>query len=281
MIGTAALAGLMVITGCTTGGVPSASTTLATAPGTSASSAAPTSSVASFGPTSDSRPPWVSDLAGQLECDGAVANIGSEVPDGFGVGAPGDSPAAGLASFLGPNNPFASLPAAGYTQIHLDAHWASYAHVFTGRAKAILVLGDTTAFGTGWLVVGLRACDASEFDPSIALTFPVTVWTSTTGEPVSTETIRSIPGPGHCGWDSSIWLTVDGILYFRDPSGVMTEWTRTVFDANAQKPAAALDSGFRSDGWSLWLEPAGDAYLVSPERIERWPRSIDPLIGCA
>jgi hypothetical protein len=222
----------------------------------------------------------VADLAGQLECDGPVANIGGEVPNPDGVGAPGDTPDAALASFLDPNNPYASLPAAGYTRIHLDEHWASYAHVYEGRAKAIIVLSDITEFEPGWHVVGLRACDPSEFDPAAPLTSPVTIWTDASGEPVSTETIRSSPGPGHCGWDSAIWLDIGGNLYFRDPQGVMSEWTTTSFEPKAHLPEGAVDTGFRTGDWSLWLDPGGDAYLVSSATIERWPRSTDPFIGC-
>jgi hypothetical protein len=223
------------------------------------------------------------EVAGQLECDGPVTGLGGEVPNVDGVGVPGDTPDAALASFLGPSNPYASLPAAGYTQIHLDEHWASYAHVYEGRAKAIIVLTDWNELQRepGWLVIGLRACDASEFDPSVPLTFPVTIWTDASGTPVSTEVIRSSPGPGHCGWDSAIWLDVGGNLYFRDPAGVMAEWTATSFDPNSVVPAGAVDTGFRTGAWSLWLDPDGDAYLVSSATIERWPRSTDPFIGCA
>jgi hypothetical protein len=112
------------------------------------------------------------------------------------------------------------------------------------------------------------------------LTFPVTVWTDTAGNRVSTETIRSIAGPGHCGWDSATWLHVDGALYFRDPTGVMAEWTATAFEADASLPPTATDTGYRSGDIALWLDPGGDAYVVLPDRIERWPRSLDPLIGC-
>jgi hypothetical protein len=250
----------------------------------SVSSAAPTATDTAAPEATVTAPPapaWVADLAGQLECDGAVASLGGEVPDDGGVGSPGDTPDAGLASFLGPGNPFASLPAAGYTQIHLDERWASYAHIYDGRVRAIIVLGDGTAFGPDWRVLGLRACDAAEFDPNVPLTFPVTIWTDAAGQPVSTETIRSSPGPGHCGWDSAIWLRVGGSLYFRDPAGVMGAWTATTFDATAQLPATALDTGFRSGEWSLWLDHEGDAYLVSASQSERWPRSLDPYIGCA
>ncbi|MES2210912.1 MAG: hypothetical protein V4515_12125 [Chloroflexota bacterium] len=225
-------------------------------------------------------PVWVADLAGQLQCSGGVANVGGEVPNADGVGAAGLSPEAGLASFLGPANPYASLPAAGYAQVHLGTDWASFAHVYLGRTKAIVILSDVSEVGGGWRVVGLRACDASEFDPSVPLTFPVTVWTDRSGQPVSTETIRSSPGPGHCGWDSAIWLQVGGDLYFRDPAGVMSEWTTTTFDSAAQLPSSAADTGFRTGSWSLWIDPGKDAYVVSTDRVERWPRSKDPLIGC-
>jgi hypothetical protein len=253
-----------------------------------ASDATPTPLLAeSAGPEPTITPPpapaWVADLAGQLECDGPVANIGGEVPDASGVGVPGDTADAGLQSFLGPDNPFASLPAAGYTQIQVDDNWASYAHSYEGKTKAIIVLSDTNPFGQepGWLVIGLRACDASEFDPAVPLTFPVTIWTDAAGNPVSTDTIRSSPGPGHCGWDSATWLDVGGNLYFRDPDGVMSEWATTTFASKAHLPDGAVDSGYRTGDWSLWLDPVGDAYLVSSATIERWPRSTNPDLACA
>jgi hypothetical protein len=251
------------------------------------SDASPTPTMTeSPGPAPTATPPpapsWVADLAGQLDCDGPVASLGSEVPDALGVGVGGESPDAGLTSFLGPNNPFASLPAGGYTLAEADGHWAMYAHRYEGRTKAIIVLSDTNPFGQepGWLVIGLRACDASEFDPSVPLTFPVTIWTDASGEPVSTETIRSSPGPGHCGWDAAIWLDVGGDLYFRDPSGVMGALAETAFEPDARLPPAAVDSGYRTGEWSLWLDPGGDAYLVSSDTVERWPRSTNPDLAC-
>ena len=225
-------------------------------------------------------PAWVADLAVQLQCSGGVANIGGEVPDGGGTGAGGVSPEAGLASFLGPANPYASLPAAGFIRLHLDEHWASFAHLYLGRVKAIIILSDAPARDAGWHVVGLRACDPSEFDPGVPLTFPVTVWTDRSGQRVSTETIRSAPGPEHCGWDSAIFLQVDGNLYFRDPAGAMSDWTTTTFDAAAKLPPTAADAGFRTAIWSLWIDPGKDAYVVATDHAERWPRSKEPNLGC-
>jgi hypothetical protein len=232
-------------------------------------------------PTAAPAPAWAADLAGQLQCDGPIANIGSEYPDAFGQpDASAGTAEAALAAFLGPGNPFASLPTAGFESLHDEPHWASFGHLVDGRPKAIVLLSDTSVIGPGWTVVALRACDASEFDPAVPLTFPVTIWTDVAGNRVSTETIRSTGGPGHCGWDSAIWLHVDGALYFRDPEGVMAEWTATPFEADASLPSTATDTGYRSGEIALWLDPGGDAYLVRLDVVERWPRSTDPLIGC-
>lgn len=225
-------------------------------------------------------PIWAVNLAGQLDCDGPVASLGGEYPESFGgPDALSHTSDAALGLFLGPSNPFASLPTAGFTRLHAEPRWASFGHLVVGRAKAIILVTDTMG-GPGWHVVGLRACDASEFDPVVPLTFPVTIWTDTSGNRISTEKIRSNPGPGHCGWESAIWLKVADALYIRDPQGVMAEWTTTSFAMDAQLPRSAIDSGYRTGESSLWLDPDGDAYVVSGDRVERWPRSIDPLIAC-
>jgi hypothetical protein len=242
---------------------------------------APTPELASPSTTAEPAPAWAADLAGQLACDGPVANLGGEYPDNGGwPDRAGATAEATLALFLGPGNPYASLPTAGFTPLHAEPHWASFVHTVGGRTKAIVLLSDITNVGPGWSVVGLRACDPSEFDPAVPLTFPVTIWKNSSGNAVSTETIRSNPGPGHCGWDSAIWLNVAGSLYFRDPQGVMGQWTKAKFEPHAHLPASATDSGYRSDKWSLWLDPGKDAYLVSGGNVERWPRSLDPQLGC-
>ncbi|HUQ78681.1 MAG TPA: hypothetical protein VM427_07405 [Patescibacteria group bacterium] len=235
--------------------------------------------------TPEPAPSWVGDIAGQLDCDGPVASIGDEVaadpsPDAFFPDHGGATAGEALSLFLGPTNMYASLPTEGFEEFHAEGHWASFAHVVGGRPKAIVVLTDRTRYAPGWSVVGLRACDASEFDPADPLTFPVTIWTDASGNPVSTATVRSAPGPGHCGWETAIFLHVRAETWFRDPGGVMGEWTETEFDAHAELPARAVDTGFRSGGFELWLDPGRDAYLVGSGGVERWPRSTLPDIGC-
>lgn len=235
--------------------------------------------------TPEPAPSWVGDIASQLDCDGPIASIGDEVaadpsPDAFFSDHGSATAREALTLFLGPTNMYGSLPTGGFDELHAEGHWASFGHVVDGRPRAIIVLTDRTRYVPGWSVVGLRACDASEFDPAVPITWPVTIWTDASGRRVSTATIHSQPGPGHCGWDSAIWLQVGGDVYFRDPKGVMDEWTATRFDATAELPTRAVDSGYRSGDQELWLDPGRDAYVVSPSHTERWPRSTFPGIGC-
>ena len=265
----------IAVSGCLGGSEPAASTS----PSPEATPSLPEAPRAEPSPSEDANPAWIHDIIGQLSCDGPPATLGGEVSDPGGRWV-GDSPDATLAAFLRPGNPYASLPLAGYTQIHLDTHWASYAHVVDGHPKAIIILGDQSELGPGWAVLGLRACDASEFDPSVPLSFPVTIWTDSAGNRVPTTTIRSGLGPAHCDWDV-IWLQTGDALFFRDVEGMMTEFTTSTFAVVTEVPAAAVDSGFRSGSLALWIDPTGDAYLVSPAQIERWPRSTEPHLACA
>ena len=73
---------------------------------------------------------------------------------------------------------------------------------------------------------------------------------------------------------------MDGNLYFRDPAGVMSDWTTTTFDAAAKLPSTAEDTGFRTAIWSLWIDPGKDAYVVAADHTERWPRSKEPSLAC-
>ena len=234
----------------------------------------------SFSPTPEPAPAWTADLAGQLGCDGPMASIGGEVSDGIARDVIGATSGEAVAAFLAQPSPYGGLPIRGFMELHLDAHWATYGHLVDGRIRAILVTSDLAqGRDPGWAVVGLRACDPSEFDPSIPLTYAITIWTDSSGSRVPTTVIFSAPGPGHCMWESATFLMLGKVTYLRDPEGLSGYWTKPRFDSTATLPPNAQDSGYRSGGGALWIVPGGDAYLVYIDHGERWPR-LDPSVGC-
>lgn len=112
----------------------------------------------------DARPPWVLDLAGELECDGPPADFGMDVPARIGPFDPGATPDKAL-----DNIRFAywNLPVSGFDEALVEGDWARHRYAVDGRTKAIAV--STNRFvgvptETSWEVVGLRACDPSEFE---------------------------------------------------------------------------------------------------------------------
>ena len=113
-------------------------------------------------------------------------------------------------------------------------------------------------------------------------------WLDKDGRRVSETTVNSFQGPQHCDWQDITFLHVgagaDGQQFLRDTTGEFGESLRTTFDATAQLPPGATDTGFRKDGRALWIGPQQEAaYLVStadPADVERWPAS-EQLVACA
>ena len=100
------------------------------------------------------------------------------------------------------------------------------------------------------------------------------------------------PGPAHCGWSAARVLVTgrpvgnryttpdDELSFVRDPNGVFGEPGLTAgFEADAQLPADATDTGFHSEGAELWTTPGDDSavFLKTRGRVERWPQGEPPL----
>ena len=119
-------------------------------------------------------------------------------------------------------------------------------------------------------------------------------WTTPDGCILRIDVLGDRPGPEHCGWEAAR-VIVTGIPvgarystdrnaanYVRDPDDVFGDpATASAFDADAQLPEHAVDTGFRQKGTALWVDPAdGSAiYLVTGTTIERWPLDPQPA-GC-
>jgi hypothetical protein len=54
------------------------------------------------------------------------------------------------------------------------------------------------------------------------------------------------------------------------------------FDPDVTLPKAARLTGYPEGGRSIWGDGDPDAiYVVMADRVERWPRALDPFMGCA
>ena len=247
------------------------------------SAADPTASLSSTpSAAQDARPPWVLDLAGQLECDAPRADLGSEVVVPEGPVDPVPTTDRALRVLLNPGV-YASLPLRGFEPARVDGHWVLYRYAVGGRLKAIAVGTDQFGLGStfGWEVVGVRACDASEFDPADGLTDGATLWVDRDGHRVRADRIFSRPGSAHCGWERAVLLEFDGRQFLRDPKHVLAEATVVAFDATSRLPADVVDTGLHTERWHLFTIPSGRAVFIrtGDGRIELWPRARE-AIGC-
>jgi hypothetical protein len=67
----------------------------------------------------------------------------------------------------------------------------------------------------------------------------------------------------------------------RDPKGVLpSTWFETKYDGGVELPSDAKDTGYRQGDQRLWRAADGSAvFVVSGDRVERWPAPVQP-VGC-
>jgi hypothetical protein len=247
---------------------------------------APSATQVSTDATPDLVPVWAVNLDAQLDCDGPPQAIGGEIRTFQPVGGTGTaSPWPWLYG-----EDAADLPLEGWTE-EPKVPWETggsdvmrYINTVEGRTKAIIIMGGhSTDGGPGhWEIVAFRACPPDEYDPLRGRTTDDAPWTDADGQP--TTLARTIVGPAHCGWESTVWLFLDGSsrLYLRDPLGVLREHWVGDYVASTTLPDDAETTGLRSRDRELFTTPNEDfVYIQTPDGVERWPRSNDPFIGCA
>ena len=68
-------------------------------------------------------------------------------------------------------------------------------------------------------------------------------------------------------------------MFVRDPQETY-DFDRGGSSSEAALPADAKSTGFSRDGWELWTSVEEDlaVFLVSEDRVERWPEGDRP--GC-
>jgi hypothetical protein len=226
-------------------------------------------------------PPWAADLTGALDCDGPVQDVGGEAGEFDyiwieGTASPGfwldhldtvDLPLTGWVE-----DPEVPEPLVGS---------ARFINEVDGRIKAaILMVGFSPDGGPGrWAIAGYRACPASEFDPLRGTTLGDAPWRDSPGK--VDRRARAVNGPAHCGWESAIFLHVDGRTYIRDPLGLFADRTVAAYLADTELPADATSTGLTSAGRELFSASNGDfVWIRAGDVVERWPRATEE-IGCA
>lgn len=242
-------------------------------------SPAPTLAPAELGPTPEPDPNWAGDLFGQLECLGEPQPIGGELGAISPVGQGGTaSPYPWLYALDDEDLPlegWVESPQSGWETGR--SRFARYINETDERVVAVIVMG--AGFGE-WAVVAYRACLPAEFDPLRGRTTDDAPWLDAHG--TSSAKVRSIAGPAHCGWESTVWLFLDDRLYLRDPTGIFKDVEVGAYLADTELPSDARDTGLSSHDHLLFTTSDGDAVFVqTPAGVERWPRSTDAFLGCA
>jgi hypothetical protein len=255
---------------------------LASATDSPTMTASPT--VAAASPTIQPRPVWAMSVADHLDCDGPPSTMGMDVPARPGPFDPGQTPDDALQNIL---STYRSLPRTGYTAALVTGDWALHRYLLDGEAKVHIV--STNRFPdvpeeTRWEVVGLRACDPSEFALDDLEPGALTDWRDAGGRRLRTDVINSLAGPAHCGWQRTVFLSLgpDRAQYIRDPRHELEDETVMSFDPDVALPDDATDTGFHTDRWHMFTIPSGRAvYMRTADgAYERWPRAREP-IGCA
>jgi hypothetical protein len=249
-------------------------------------SPAPTPAIARPSTTPAPGPAWAGGLAEQLNCDSVPQAIGGEIGQLTPVGGEGTA------------SPYPWLYAEDVVDLPLEAwteepkvpwetggsDFVRYVNTVKGRIKAVLIMGGHSVDGGvgHWQIVGFRACAPDEFDPLRGHTTDDAPWVDASGRP--TMAVRTIVGPAHCGWESTVWLFMDGDsrLYLRDPRGVLRKVSVGRYLPTTKLPIDAVATGLQTGGRELFTTPNRDyVYIRTPNGVERWPRSSDPFIGCA
>jgi hypothetical protein len=118
-------------------------------------------------------------------------------------------------------------------------------------------------------------------------------WTNADGCPVRLDIVMTRRGTDACGGPNVADILMGWPLgsshshrpyriFLRDPHEVFgNPHVSGAFDDDAERPADAVDTGYRQNGAELWMRPNDDGfvYLVFADRVEQWPRATPP--GCA
>jgi hypothetical protein len=211
-----------------------------------------------------------------LECDGEMYSGGGG-GGGWSEGDGGATPLEGLLLYFEMEQPQA--PGRGYRIEREEEDRVLFSYDVDGRTKVAVIVAHDRPNAPGWGPETSAACDPAELPESFTDQLPAEIWTDAHGDRVPSTVVSSWVGTDHCDWGAAHFLATgrdaDATLYARDPEGVLPpEMLTGAFDAEADLPPGARDTGYRLDDWALWLaedEGAAAAFVVTPDGTELWP----------
>ncbi len=214
-----------------------------------------------------------------IDCEYEIWDGGWSMDFGPPQGAP--DAAGALAVFVGEG--LFALPRSGFVHAGTDQSRRLFTYVVEGRAKVAVIVADsaevTLDVDEGWVVETFASCDPAEFDASADGQLGFEIWIDAEGRRVPIGTVRSSPGPEHCGLESATFLTVEGIGYVRDPNGVLQGMAELAeFDEDAELPPDAIETGYELGSRRIWLATDRSiAYVVDSGGVEAWPSPSEPF----
>ena len=226
----------------------------------------------------------MSSVRDALACDGRVHATRQTAPGDRAMWEP--APEAALQSGLLQSEQWWVQPDA----VRVSARTGQrvlFVHDVEGRARfAGLVERGTGGRDGEWRLSAWSICDPGELVGARSESLGYGAWLDADGDPVPTTRVMTWRGAERCGWKDVTFIDLDGgsaasVQLVNDPSGSLDGRLRTTYDARAQLPADARDTGWRRGGSALWLQPDGDAaYLVNvadPTDVQRWPEAKRPI----
>lgn len=236
-----------------------------------------------------------------LDCDGKPHAFGDLVENHMRPGG-GPTPQAVFDFWIaGPGFGLGNewgIPINGYEEPIREGDRYLYLYRVGTEVKVVVVISprvadmargiDGTVGPQPFATDEVRMCDGAEYGPQAEFGHGERVWANGEG-----MILVDWPGSEHCGWQAARFLNIPDPLpfwgsvqtgndYWSDPTNALPAGMLLApYDADADMPLDATDSGYRHDDLELWLAPDDRAvYLVGPDQVELWPVA-DPNFGCS
>jgi hypothetical protein len=184
---------------------------------------------------------------------------------------------------------FLEVPKVELAVAKTEADWVLLTYADPAGAVKVAVvfhdgLGTEGAGGDGWYRESWERCDFSEFPERVAESYyGYQIWTGADGTPALTTEIVSYPGPAHCDWQATTFLSLgdgsrDQALYAEHPQPELVQYMEGEYVADLPLPDDAVATPYSRDGRRLWLSPDNRyAHVGQPSSVEAWPRA---QVGC-